>query len=82
MNSATKMGLNPISLGKGSICPPRFFQNHSQTVLAKTFKLCDFKFLPSDTFLKNIPVNDIAASYNDVINKNGGANFIVISLLN
>ena len=35
-----------------------------------------------DAFLKKILVNDITTSYDDVITKNGGANFTVKSLLN
>ena len=61
---------------------PRFFQNHPQTASAKTAKLCEFKFLPSRRIYKKIPVNDITTSYDDVITKNGGANFSVKSLLN
>ena len=35
-----------------------------------------------DAFLKKFPVNDITASYDDVITKTSGANFTVKSLIN
>ena len=63
--------------------PSRFFQNQFQTAaFAKTLKLCEFYFLPNRRILKKFPVNDITASYDDLITKNDRANFTVKSLLN
>ena len=64
--------------------PLRFFQNHSQTAIARTLKLSKFQFLPYRRILKNISgmVNDNTVSYVEVITKNDGANFRVKSLLN
>ena len=50
---------------------PSIFQNHSQMALAKMLKLCKFYFLPYRGIFKKIQVNDITASYDDVITKNG-----------
>ena len=45
-------------------------------------KLCEFTIYPIDAFLRKFPDDDITDSYDDLITKNGGANFTVKSLLN
>ena len=52
--------------------PPRFIQNYSQTAFAK-----QLKHLVStlQTHFEKIQVNEITASYDDIITKNGDTNF-------
>ena len=81
---ARQTSVIPIPTGWGGVYmnPLRCFQNHSQTVCAKTLKLYEFLFLPYRNILKNFPVNGSTASYDDVITKNGGSSFVVKFLLN
>ena len=51
------------------------FQNHSKTAFAKLLKLCDFQSLTYKQISKTVHVNEIAAFYDDVITKIGGATF-------
>ena len=56
------------------IIPKRLSLTHWNPVNFSTYLI--------NAFLKKIPVNDITASYDNVITKNGGANFTLESLLN
>ena len=76
-------GINPIPPGGGSIWPPLdFFKITPKRVSLRRWNFVSFSSYLIGAFKKKIPVNYITASYDDVITKNGGANFTVKSLLN
>ena len=67
----------------GSIWPPlEFFKITPKRLSLRRWNFVSFSSYFIDAFWKKIPVTDITASYDDVITKNGGANFMVKSLLN
>ena len=68
---------------RGSIWPPLdFFKINPKRLSLRRWNFVSFSSYLIDAFKKKIPVNDITTSYDDVIIKNGGANFTVKSLLN
>ena len=62
--------------------PLDFFKITLKRLPLRRRNFVSFSFYLIDAFFKKIPVNDITTSYDDVIIKNGGANFTVNSLLN
>ena len=58
--------------------PLEFFKITPKQISQKRLNFVSF----IDAFFKKIPVNDITASYDDVIARNGGANYPVKSLWN
>ena len=59
-----------------------FFKITPKQLSLRRWNFVSFSSYPIDVFLKEFPVNDITASYNNFIIKKGGANFTVKSLLN
>ena len=69
--------------GGGLYDPPlEFFKITPKRLSLRRWNFVSFSSYFIDAFWKKIPVTDITASYDDVITKNGGANFTVKSLLN
>ena len=70
------------TMGGGSIWPNSIFKITPKRLSLRRWNFVSFSSYLMGAFWKIFPINDITASYDDVITKNGGTNFTVKSLLN